>query len=110
VSYSDNLFNLSGLERFVRVLAVAIGVPALPMIFFLSIMATDSGTPKAMLEGKILFFAGLGIDILGIACAFVPEPDPLPEGRRLIGYVLLRLPTYLVAVGGVWAFIMMLLH
>jgi hypothetical protein len=80
------------------------------MIFFLSIMATDSGTPTALLEGKILFLAGLGIDILGIACAFVPEPDPLPKGRRLTLYVLLRLPTYLVAAGGVWALIMMLLH
>jgi hypothetical protein len=73
------------LDDFLRFVGAVLAIIAAAMILFISVMATDSSTQQAY---------------QAVVCAFVPRYEPPIEGRRLFQYLLLRLPTYAIAVGG----------
>jgi hypothetical protein len=100
--------DLAWIDKVLRITAVVVGVCALPLIFFVSIMASDSGTPEAVRSAKHLWGTLSAIDIIGIVCAFLPRPDPPVSHWRLFGFLLLRLPTYATATVGVGGFLWML--
>jgi hypothetical protein len=101
--------DLAWIDNVLRVTAVIVGVCALPLIFVVSIMASDSGTPEAISWSKHLWSTLSGIDIVGIICAFPPRPDPPVSHWRLFGFLLLRVPTYAIATIGVGGFLSLFL-
>jgi hypothetical protein len=90
--------NFLGIDRFLRSSGIVVGIFALPLNMFVSGMASDSGTPEAIHLATTMFYGGTGLLLLGILCAFVPELEPPVTFWRLVGYLLLRLPTYAVAL------------
>jgi hypothetical protein len=86
------------IDKVLRIAAVIIGIIAVPMMFLVSVMAADSGTPQALHSAHRLMDISLGVDVVGILCAFVPPPK-LPAPRiQLIGFLLFRIPTYIIPV------------
>jgi hypothetical protein len=98
--------DLLWIDKVVRITAVVVAILALPIIFFVSIMASDA--PGSAPYAKHLFATGVGIDLVGMGCAFVPAPNLPMSGKRLALFVLLRIPTYFVVVVGVGVFLLML--
>ena len=97
--------DLLWIDKVVRITAVVVAIVALPMIIFVSIMASDA--PGSAPHATHLFAAWMGIDLVGMACAFVPAPNLPMSGKGLVLFVLLRIPTYFVAVVGVGVFLSM---
>jgi hypothetical protein len=93
--------DLAFIDKVLRITAIVVGVCALPLIFLVSGMAGDAGTPEATRYSGHLLGILLGIDITGILFAFLPSPDPPLSPGRLLGFLLLRLPTYAIASAGV---------
>ena len=73
--------NFAGIDRFLRIFGVVIGLCALPLILFVSIMASDSGTPKAMHFSQVFFLQLLG-SISSASCApsYPHQIRPLHRG------------------------------
>ena len=81
--------------------AVVVVMLGMPMLLLVSIMATDTGTSKAMVAGLCIFLGGSAL-FAGIAfLAVLPESlaKRIP-GPRFLGKALARLPTYPVGTVG----------
>jgi hypothetical protein len=89
------------LDKMLRIIAVVVGVCALPLLFFVSVMAFDDPHPDSQRYAGHLTQTLLAIDILGVLLAFVPKPVPPISQWRLLGFFVLRVPPYAVCIVGV---------
>src|SRR4051812_12023377 len=92
-----------------KVATVSAGVAGrlrLPLIIVVSIMASDA--PGSAAHATRLSAIWLGSDLVGMACALLPAVRLPVTGTRLALFVLLRVPTYGVAIVGVGGFLWML--
>jgi hypothetical protein len=96
-----DLDDLIWIDKVLRIAAVVIGVLVLPLVLLVSGMAADSGTPQALHSAHRIFFLSFGTDIIGIVSAFLPVPK-LPLSRvQLIGFLILRIPTYAIPASAI---------
>ncbi len=98
--------DLLWIDKVVRITAVVVAILALPMIVFVSIMASDA--PGSAPHATHPFATWIGIDLVGMACAFVPAPTVPVSPRRFALFAVLRIPTYFIAIMGVGGSLWML--
>jgi len=93
--------DLIWIDKALRIAAVVIGILVLPLVLLVSGMAADSGTPQALQSAHRIFLVSVSTDILGIVGAFLPVPK-LPLSRvQLIGFLILRIPTYAIPASAI---------
>jgi hypothetical protein len=93
--------DLIWIDKALRIAAAVIGVLSLPLVFVVSGMAADSGSPQALHTSNRIFFLSTSTDIIGIVGAFLPVPK-LPLSRvQLIGFLILRIPIYMIPASAI---------
>jgi hypothetical protein len=96
------------IDKVLRITAVVVGVCALPLIFFVSVMAFDDPHPDSQRYAGHLIKTLIGLDIVGMLLAFVPRPDHPLSKWRLLGFYILRVPPYAICIAGVSGFLWLL--